>query len=123
MQYIYEPDTLIPLSDGVNLCANVWRPAEGTAPTLLMRLPYGKDTLWQVSGDGGPLPSLLALLRAGYAVVMQDVRGAFRSEGVFTPKVNEQRDGRETIEWIARQRWSDGTVGTYGASYMGMTRR
>jgi len=85
MQYIYEPDTLIPLSDGVNLCANVWRPAEGTAPTLLMRLPYGKDTLWQVSGDGGPLPSLLALLRAGYAVVMQDVRGAFRSEGVFTP--------------------------------------
>jgi putative CocE/NonD family hydrolase len=119
MQCIYEPDTLIPLSDGVNLSANVWRPAEGRVPTLLVRLPYGKDVL-PVTGSGSLIVSLMAFVRAGYAVVVQDVRGAYLSEGVFKAKVNERTDGRETIEWIARQPWSDGTVGTYGPSYLGM---
>lgn len=121
MQYIYEPDCLVTMTAGVSLCANIWRPAEGQAPTLLVRLPYGKDISAWVSGDGRLAPSLLAFVRAGYAVVIQDVRGTFQSDGAFTPKVNEPADGRETIEWIACQPWSDGTVGTYGVSYLGMT--
>ena len=71
-------------------------------------------------GGHGPLPSFFSFGRAGYAIVIQDVRGAFRSEGVFTPKVNEPKDGRETIEWIARQPWSDGAVAICGPSYLGM---
>ena len=94
MQYIYESDILTPLSDGVNLSANVWRPAEGRAPTLLVRLPYGKDVL-PVTGSGSLIVSLLAFLRAGYAVVVQDVRGAYQSEGIFTAMVNERTDGRD----------------------------
>ena len=120
MRYIYAPDTLIPMSDGTTLCANVWRPVEGRAPTLLVRSPYGKDVLWLMAGDGGLMPSLLGLLRGGNAIVHEDTRGTHRSEGLFMPKVNEQGDGRETIEWIARQPWSDRTVGTYGPSYLGM---
>jgi putative CocE/NonD family hydrolase len=120
MQHIYEPDVLISMSDGTSLCANIWRPAEGQVPTLLMRLPYGKDLSAAMVGDGLLIPSLFAFIRVGYAIVIQDTRGTFRSGGIFTPKVNEPADGCETIEWIARQPWSDGTVGTYGLSYLGM---
>ena len=121
MQFIYEPDTLITMSDGVKLCANVWRPAKGKAPTLLVRLPYGKDAIPVLSGDGALIPSLTAFLRAGYAIVMQDARGTFMSEGKFAAKVDDAVDGRETVEWITRQPWSDGTVGGYGMSYFGMS--
>ena len=60
-------------------------------------------------------------MNAGYAVVLQDVRGTYTSDGDFAPKVNEIDDGQDAIAWIVEQDWSDGTVGTYGASYMGMT--
>ncbi|RAX14711.1 X-Pro dipeptidyl-peptidase, partial [Pseudarthrobacter sp. AG30] len=51
----------------------------------------------------------------------QDVRGTFKSDGSFTPKVNEVTDGQDTIAWIIEQPWSDGDIGTYGPSYLGMT--
>ena len=55
----------------------------------------------------------------GYAVVVQDVRGRYRSDGEFRPYENEGRDGFDTIEWAAVQPWSDGNVGTFGLSYPG----
>jgi len=117
VRHLYDIDVLIPMRDGVKLAANVWHPAEGTAPTLLMRLPYSKD--WDpVPGDY--LPNVSTLLEAGYAVVMQDCRGTFRSEGEFVPHAADRADGEDTIAWIAEQSWSDGTVGMLGASYLGM---
>ncbi len=55
----------------------------------------------------------------GYAVVVQDVRGRYASGGEFLPYQNEGRDGYDTIEWAARQPWSNGAVGTFGLSYPG----
>jgi putative CocE/NonD family hydrolase len=55
----------------------------------------------------------------GYAVVIQDVRGRYASDGEFVPYQNEGKDGYDTIEWAARQPWSDGNVGTFGLSYPG----
>src|SRR4029434_9794171 len=55
----------------------------------------------------------------GYAVVIQDVRGRYQSEGEFRPYENEGRDGYDTIEWAAKQPWSNGSVGTFGLSYPG----
>ncbi len=55
----------------------------------------------------------------GYAVVVQDVRGRYASDGEFRPYENEGRDGYDTIEWAARQPWSNGRVGTFGLSYPG----
>jgi putative CocE/NonD family hydrolase len=52
-------------------------------------------------------------------VVLQDVRGRYKSAGEFNPYVNEGRDGFDTIEWAARQAWSNGKVGTFGLSYPG----
>jgi hypothetical protein len=60
-------------------------------------------------------------VQAGYAVVLQDCRGRFASEGKFTPIVNEANDGADTVAWIAQQPWSTGQIGTVGGSYLGFT--
>src|SRR5436189_5907579 len=108
MTHVYDIDVRIPMRDGVALAANVWRLADGAGPTLLVRLPYGKD----VMGLGHELmPNVLAVLEAGYAVVVQDCRGTNRSEGDFVPHMADRTDGEDTLAWIAEQPWSDGTVG------------
>ncbi|MQY31814.1 Cocaine esterase [Nocardia sp. RB56] len=121
MKHIYERDVPMTTRDGVTLRADVWRPLEGKAPTLLMRSPYGKGRERADAGFANPVPGLLTFLNAGYAVVIQDGRGTFASEGVFQPKLDEIADGEDTLAWLAEQDWYDGTVGTYGASYEGMT--
>ncbi|MTD55252.1 CocE/NonD family hydrolase [Amycolatopsis pithecellobii] len=117
MSYRVEKDVPVPMRDGHTLSTDLWIPDTHPAPTLLVRTPYGKD-----------VPNLLAnslntqaLLEAGYAVVFQDCRGTSRSGGAFTPLVNEPADGADTVDWVSRQAWCDGTVGTFGASYLGMT--
>ena len=57
----------------------------------------------------------------GYAFVVQDVRGKFRSEGETMPFVHEIEDGYDTLEWIVSQPWSNGSVGMWGDSYYGYT--
>jgi putative CocE/NonD family hydrolase len=56
----------------------------------------------------------------GFAFVVQDVRGTFKSEGKYRPFVDDQVDGYDTIEWLAKQPWSNGKIGMYGASAMGI---
>jgi hypothetical protein len=68
----------------------------------------------------GTIPSLMPLVNAGYAVVIQDVRGTGTSEGAFEPKINEVEDGQDTVAWLLEQSWSDGNVAMYGPSYLGM---
>lgn len=104
----------VPMRDGVVLRADVWLPAaEGRFPTLVYRTPYGKDDAPKEWSTFEKLPP------RGYAVVIQDVRGRYASDGEFVPYQNEGKDGYDTIEWAARQPWSDGNVGTFGLSYPG----
>ncbi|GAB2736981.1 CocE/NonD family hydrolase [Amycolatopsis magusensis] len=121
MTCVYERNVPMTTRDGVTLRANVWRPAEGKAPTLLVRHPYDKEAALSAGSPASPIPSVLSFVHAGYAVVMQDVRGAFESDGDFTPKVHEIADGEDVLAWLAEQDWYDGTVGAYGGSYLGMT--
>ncbi|MSV28086.1 MAG: CocE/NonD family hydrolase [Bryobacterales bacterium] len=103
----------IPMRDGVRLSANVFRPAgPARRPALLVRTPYGK-------GDA-LTPNHRAFAESGYAVVVQDVRGRYASEGVFAPLTQEPRDGDDTLNWIARQPWCDGKIGMMGGSYLGI---
>ena len=105
------------MRDGAALMSNVYRPAEtGEYPVLLTRLPYGKDL---PLGTSVLDPAKAA--EAGYIVVVQDVRGRYRSEGKFVPFVNEYEDGYDTVEWAAGLPGSDGSVGMYGLSYFGKT--
>ena len=99
-----------PMRDGTILYADVYRPAgPGPYPTLLQRTPYDK---------ANPRVGASFILRAasaGYAVVVQDVRGRFASEGEFYTFVDERQDGFDTLEWLVAQPWCDGNVGTSAA--------
>ncbi len=100
------------MRDGVVLRADVLRPGrEGRFPALLVRTPYGKDGEWRDDGFA------MRAARAGYVVVLQDVRGRYGSGGVFDPYRQEGRDGYDTIAWVAGLPYCDGKVGLTGLSY------
>lgn len=103
----------VPMRDGVRLCTNVFRPAlQGRFPVVLHRTPYRKSSVIT--------PSVRVFLERGYAVVTQDVRGRYDSEGEFRQSTQEERDGTDAISWIVRQSWSDGNVAMFGGSYTGI---
>ena len=109
-----DTNVAVPMRDGVILRADVWRPtAPGRYPTLVYRTPYGKHQATAAFATAHK-----AVLR-GYAVVLQDVRGRYASDGEFLPYQQEGKDGYDTIEWAAKQHWSNGSVGTFGLSYPG----
>jgi putative CocE/NonD family hydrolase len=108
-----ERNLAVPMRDGVVLRADLVRPASrGRYPTLVYRTPYDKTS----TADRDLVRKAVG---RGYAVVVQDVRGRYASDGVFRPYEQEGRDGYDTIEWAAAQPWSNGRVGTFGSSYPG----
>src|SRR6185369_11685029 len=104
-------------SDGITLRADVYRPSEGRWPVLLTRTMYSKATNIGLAVAMHPLRAA----KEGFAVVVQDVRGRFASEGDFKPFASESVDGAEAVQWAAAQPWSDGRVAMFGSSYMGAT--
>lgn len=111
---------MVPMRDGVRLATDVYRlDGAAPAPVLLARTPYNKEGA--VGGGGGVAFDILRAAQAGYAVVVQDVRGRYASEGEFRPHVQEVADGVDAIAWVAGQPWSSGVVGTFGGSYLGGT--
>lgn len=107
----------LPMRDGIRLDTQVWLPeVSGRRPAILLRTPYKEGVLgWRRLG-------LLRYVEAGYAVVVQLVRGIGQSEGKFVFNgPHDRTDGYDTVEWIAAQGWCDGNVGMDGSSYLGMT--
>lgn len=106
-------EEMVAMRDGVRLSTSIYLPeGKGPFPVVLIRTPYGKQT--QAVG-------YLAWTRRGFALVTQDVRGKGASEGPYRPFMDDPTDGFDTVEWIAKQPWSSGKVGMYGASAMGIT--
>ena len=107
-------DVAVPMRDGVTLRADILLPnADGKFPALIYRTPYGKHFALK------EYKTFEKAVARGYAVVVQDVRGRYASDGEFVAYQNEGRDGFDTIEWAAKQPWCDGNVGTFGLSYPG----
>jgi len=113
-------DAEIPMRDGTVLRANVYLPSPlptGGVPALLTRTAYGKDS--PMSGAYPPLAT------RGYAVIMEDKRGRYASDGEYTLLRDDadgvHKDGFDTVEWIADQPWSNGEVAVFGLSYLGAT--
>jgi putative CocE/NonD family hydrolase len=113
--------------DGTVLCLDLLRPdADGAFPVVLIRTPYDKVVAREVAPgvrEGLPYDHefLHGLVRRGYIVAIQDVRGRFNSDGEWHLYIHEQADGHDTVEWIAEQPWCDGNVGMIGRSYVGFT--
>ena len=105
------------MRDGAVLYADLYRPdGPGPFPTVLQRTPYDKS---------GPLATgmldPLKVAQNGFALVIQDTRGRFTSEGEFYCFLDDIEDGYDTVEWAASQPWSNGRIGMVGASYVGAT--
>jgi predicted acyl esterase len=106
---------MVAMSDGVKLATDVYLPADAKPPfpTILLRTPYGKKAGKGIAQNLGPL---------GYAVVAQDLRGRFDSEGHHAIIFGNDglggvhHDGHDTIDWVAKQTWSNGKVATWGGS-------
>ena len=115
----YEVDTtrsiMVPMRDGVRLATDVYRPkgVEGPLPTILIRLPYNKAAY-----RAATIPASF-FASHGYAVVTQDVRGKFASEGQYRVYEGDMTDWTDMFDWIGTQPWSTGRIGTYGCSYLG----
>jgi putative CocE/NonD family hydrolase len=122
-------EVMIPMRDGVHLQTVILTPVDkvGPLPILFRRTPYGVP-------DKAPErlpPSWKELAEDGYIFVVQNLRGRFKSEGVFTlssqvdlsdPKAtNETTDAYDSIAWLVKNVPNNGKVGMFGVSYDGLT--
>ena len=117
-------DVMVPMRDGVRLATDVYRPARdgtplpGKFPALLLRTPYNKAE--RAAATGG-YATVQYFVPRGYVVVMQDVRGRYKSQGHWRLLKDDPNDGFDTAQWIGAQPWSDGNIGTMGSSFEGGT--
>jgi hypothetical protein len=102
----------VPLRDGVKLNATLYFPQGPRTPraVVLAMTPYMADRYHAYA---------IPIAKRGYVVAVVDVRGRGSSEGQFDPFAQEAKDGYDTIEWLAKQPWSNGKVGMIGGSYGG----
>jgi putative CocE/NonD family hydrolase len=102
----------IPMRDGVHLNATVYRPANQPSPlpVIFTLTPYLADSY---------LNRATYFAKNGYVFALVDVRGRGNSEGKFDPFAQEDRDGFDAVEWLAKQPWSNGKVTMWGGSYAG----
>ena len=113
-EFTLQKNLMVPMRDGVQLATDLYLPKNGGRfPVIVMRTPYNKDVY---RGSTGPAEFFAG---QGYAVVSQDVRGKFHSEGEYKVQSHDRIDGYDTVEWAANQPWSTGKIGTFGCSYLG----
>jgi uncharacterized protein len=123
-------EVMVPVRDGVHLQTVILAPIDqkGPLPILFRRTPYG------VPASAPPRipPAWKELAADGYIFVFQNLRGRFKSEGVFKlssavdlkdPKAtNETTDAYDSIDWLVKNvRDNNGKVGMFGVSYDGLT--
>ncbi len=109
---------MIPMRDNIRLSTDLYIPEiiEKELPVILIRTPYNKNIFRNKE------EKLVAhfFSSQGYIVAVQDCRGKFESEGVYSPPAgNEANDGYDTVDWLTKQTWSNGKIGTFGCSYPG----
>lgn len=104
----------VAMRDGARLVVDIFRPdADGRFAAVLCQTPYNKN---------GLATRAKWFAQRGYVVVNSDSRGRFDSEGEWDPfSPLHKTDGYDLVEWLAKQPWCNGRVGTYGLSYMGWT--
>ncbi len=118
-----QTDVMVPMRDKICLETDLYLPAndDGVSdqkfPAILLRTPYGRlgfnDEV--INADGK------YFAEHGYVVVIQNTRGRYGSEGIWHMLTDDGRDGFDTCDWISKQPWSNGKVGTMGFSYVGGT--
>jgi putative CocE/NonD family hydrolase len=112
-------DVMVAMRDGTHLATDIYfparagAPADGKFPVILTRTPYSKSLAADLVAR--------TFVPYGYILVMQDVRGRYKSEGHWFPIRDDPNDGFDTAQWIGEQPWSNQVIGTIGTSYSGAT--
>jgi len=104
----------VPMRDGVRLSALILFPKDKPReklPTVLIYIPYLTEGTIRSFGI-----YIRSFIENGYAVIIENVRGRYFSEGTYTYLTGSGKDGYDTIDWISKQPWSNGKVGTIGCS-------
>ncbi len=124
-----DQDVMISTRDGVMLATDIYRPeGAGPVPVLMERTPYGKHlpsrseiTLERPDETMSRAEFARRYVEAGYAVVFQDKRGRYASEGRYQKYLSDAEDGYDTCAWLVEQPWCSGRIGTFGLSYCAHT--
>jgi putative CocE/NonD family hydrolase len=107
---VTEKTVITEMNDGIRLTSTLVLPDQaGSYPAILVRTPYGRYQ---------HLEEARFWASYGYAVVVQDARGKFDSEGEYLPFINEHDDGMATLDWMSDQKWCNGNIGMWGSSYL-----
>jgi putative CocE/NonD family hydrolase len=121
-------ESMVPCRDGVRLATDVHLPeGAGPWPVILERTPYGRREVSRserTAAEAQPLPreAIAGYFTAQrYAVVYQDCRGRYGSEGRFEKYLSDGEDGFDCCAWIVAQPWCNGRIGTMGLSYAAHT--
>lgn len=119
---------MVPMRDGIRLATDVHLPAgAGPFPVVMERTPYGRAEASRseiTAADRTPAARAdiaAYFTAAGYAVVYQDTRGRYGSEGTFIKYLSDGEDGFDTCLWLQAQPWCDGRICTMGLSYAAHT--
>ena len=111
---------MVAMRDGARMATDVYLPAqggkaiEGKFSTILKITPYHRES------EANQIQAQFWVSQ-GYAVVFQDMRSRYGSDGMWTQHAAYGKDGYDTVEWIARQPWSNGKIGSYGGSFEALT--
>ena len=110
-----EENVQVSMRDGIKLSTDLYFPVDAGSklPVILIRTPYDKAPYLK------PKSAAREFSGQGYIVAVQDTRGRHASEGEYTAFVGDVTDGYDTTDWLAKQPWSSGNIGTYGCSYVG----
>jgi hypothetical protein len=115
---VVERKVMMPMRDGVRLATDIYRPkdAAGRVPIVFVRTPYNFN-FWDVqNGVPADMTTPLTAVKRGYAYVVQNERGHFFSEGQYDILGAPTTDGYDALEWLSKQPWSNGKIGTTGCS-------
>ncbi|MBN1781570.1 CocE/NonD family hydrolase [bacterium] len=112
---------MVPMRDNIRLATDIYQPVTSKPPwpVILLRTPYNKSSAMD------PTVALLVCNFMHYAIVVQNTRGRYQSEGIdslyFSDGWGVIQDGFDTVSWLETQSWCNGRIGTWGASALGIT--
>ncbi|UJH68262.1 CocE/NonD family hydrolase [Allomuricauda sp. SCSIO 65647] len=123
----------IEMRDGVKLHTTIYSPKDTSReyPILMQRTPYSSRPYGEGQFRKQISPNI-NMMKEGYIVVYQDVRGRWLSEGHYenmrayipektsNDQIDESSDTYDTIEWLINNvENNNGKVGLWGISYPG----
>ena len=114
---VIDQKVMMPMRDGIRLATDIYRPkGEGKYPIVFSRTPYNFNTWVDGKMGTGPLQAAYEAVSRGYVYVVQNERGRFFSEGEWDILGTPITDGYDALEWMSKQKWSNGKVGLIGCS-------